>query len=66
LVGKPDGKRPLERPRRIWEDNIKMDIQAVGYRLWIGLKWLRKGHVAGTCGCGNEPSGSIKCEEFLD
>jgi hypothetical protein len=27
LVGKPEGKRPLERPRRRWEDNIKMDLQ---------------------------------------
>ena len=27
LVGKPDGKRPLGRPRRRWEDNIKMDLQ---------------------------------------
>jgi hypothetical protein len=30
LVGKPEGKRPLERSRRRWEDNIKMDIQEVG------------------------------------
>ena len=30
LVGKPDGKRPLGRPRRSWEDNIKMDLQEVG------------------------------------
>ena len=30
LVGKPEGKRPLRRPRRRWEDNIKMDIQEVG------------------------------------
>jgi hypothetical protein len=30
LVGKPEGKRPLERPRRRWEDNIKMDLQKVG------------------------------------
>ena len=29
LVGKPDGKRPLGRPRRRWEDNIKMDLQEV-------------------------------------
>jgi len=29
LVGKPEGKRPLGRPRRRWEDNIKMDIQEV-------------------------------------
>ena len=30
LVGKPEGKRPLERPRRRWENNIKMDLQEVG------------------------------------
>ena len=30
LVGKPEGKRPLRRPRHIWEDNIKMDLQKVG------------------------------------
>jgi hypothetical protein len=39
LVGKPEGKRPLERPRRRWEDNIKTDIQEVGCgdMNWIGL-----------------------------
>jgi hypothetical protein len=30
LVGKPEGKRPLERPRRKWEDNIKLELQKVG------------------------------------
>ena len=30
LVGKPEGKRPLGRPRRGWEDNIKIDLQEVG------------------------------------
>jgi hypothetical protein len=30
LVGKPEGKRPLRRPRRRWKDNIKMDLQEVG------------------------------------
>ena len=30
LVGKPEGKRPLGRPRHRWEDNIKMDLQEVG------------------------------------
>jgi hypothetical protein len=30
LVGKPEGKRPLGRPRRRWEDNIKMDLQEAG------------------------------------
>jgi hypothetical protein len=32
LVGKPEGKRPLGRPRRSWEDNIKMDLQEVEYK----------------------------------
>ena len=37
LVGKPEGKRPLGRPRRRWEDNIKMDIQVVGCG---GIDWI--------------------------
>ena len=39
LVGKPEGKRPLGRPRRRWVDNIMMDLQEVGcgYVDWIGL-----------------------------
>ena len=39
LVGKPEGRRPLERPRRRWVDNIRMDLQEVGcgYMDWIGL-----------------------------
>jgi len=39
LVGKPEGKRPLGRPRRRWLDNIRMDLQDVGcgYMDWIGL-----------------------------
>ena len=39
LVGKPEGKRPLARPRRRWVDNIRMDLQEVerGYMDWIGL-----------------------------
>ena len=39
LVGKPEGKRPLGRPRRRWEDNIRIDHQEVGlgYEDWIGL-----------------------------
>jgi len=43
LVGKPEGKRPLGRPRRRWEDNIKMDLQDVGCGVWTGLSWLRIG-----------------------
>ena len=39
LVGKPEGKRPLRRPRRRWVDNIGMDLREVGcgYMDWIGL-----------------------------
>ena len=39
LVGKPEGKRPLGRPRRRWEDNIKMDLREVGCDMgdWIAL-----------------------------
>ena len=37
LAGKPEGKRPLGRPRRRWEDNIKTDLQEVGCR---GMDWI--------------------------
>jgi hypothetical protein len=43
LVGKPDLKRPLERPRCRRGDNIKMDLQDVGWGTWTGLIWLRIG-----------------------
>jgi hypothetical protein len=36
-VGKPEGRRPLGRPRRRWEDNIKMDLWKVG---WGGMDWI--------------------------
>ena len=38
LVGKPEGKRPLGRPKRRWEDNIKMDLQQVGCG---GVDWIQ-------------------------
>ena len=43
LEGKPEGKRPLGRPRRRWEDNIKMDLQEVGRGLGTGWSWHRIG-----------------------
>jgi len=43
LVGRTEGKRTLVRPRRRWEDNIKMDIQEVGWRAWTGLICRRIG-----------------------
>jgi hypothetical protein len=37
LVGTPEGKRPLGRPRRRWGDNIKMDLREIG---WDGVDWI--------------------------
>ena len=65
-MGKPEGKRPLGRPRLKWEDNIKMNLQEVGYG---GMDWVdvaQDRQVAGICECGNEPSGSKKCVNYLD
>jgi hypothetical protein len=39
LVGKPEGKRPLGRPRRRWEDNIKIDLQEVGGSCEDWMEW---------------------------
>ena len=44
----------------------KVDLQEVGCGVRTGSSWRRIGQVAGTCECGNELSGSVKCGEFLD
>jgi hypothetical protein len=36
-VGRPEGRQPLGRPMRRWEDNIKMDLQDMGWGAWTGL-----------------------------
>ena len=66
-VGKPEGRRPLGRPRRRWADNIRIDLQEMrcGYMDWIGLAqdrdlWRR------LVSAVLLPSGSVKCGEFLD
>ena len=66
LVGRPEGKRPLGRPRRRWGDNIKMDLQEVGRGCedWMELAQDRDG-VASTCEYGDEPSGSKNAGNFL-
>ncbi|KAJ4443721.1 hypothetical protein ANN_05396 [Periplaneta americana] len=58
VVGSPEGKRPLGRPRHRWEDNIKMDLREMEYnrRDWINLAEP----MAGLCEGGNEPAGSVK------
>ena len=40
-MGKPEGKRPLGRPRHRWKNNIKMDLLVVGCGVWTGSSWLR-------------------------
>jgi hypothetical protein len=62
LEGKPEGKRPLGRPRRRWEDDIKADLQEVGCG---GMNWIELAQDKDVA-TGNDPSGSIKCGEFLD
>jgi hypothetical protein len=61
LVGKPERKRPLGRPRRRWVGNIKMDLLEIG---WGGVGWIGLAQES-TCECGTEPSGSIKCWETI-
>jgi hypothetical protein len=45
LVGKPEGKRPLGRPKRRWEDNIKMNLQEVGGGRVDWMEWTGGGHL---------------------
>jgi hypothetical protein len=66
LMGRPEGRRPLGRSRRRWDDNIKMDLPDVG----LGMDWIElaqdRDRWRALCECGNETPGSIKCGEFLD
>ena len=47
LVGKPEARRPLGRPRRKWEDNIKVGLRDMGWGAWTGSIWLRIGTSGG-------------------
>jgi hypothetical protein len=65
LIGNTEGKKPLEKLRLTWKDNIKMDLKGKGYEgvesihlVQDKAQWRAEG--------GNKPSGSIKCWEFLD
>jgi hypothetical protein len=66
-VGKPEGKRPLRRPRRWWEDNVRIDLRERG---WGGLDWI---HLAqdrdqwrALVSTVINLRGSIKCWEILE
>jgi hypothetical protein len=66
LAGRPEGKRPLGRPRHRWEDGVKMDLRETGID---GANWImlaqHRGPVAGFCEHGNEPSGSIRKQQDI-
>jgi hypothetical protein len=60
LVGKPQGKRPLRRPRLRGEDNIRINLEELGGQVWNECIWLgTKGPVAVSCEHVKEPSGFI-------
>jgi hypothetical protein len=58
LLGKPEGRRPLGRPKRRWVDNIRMDLVEVG---WGYVDWIGLSKVESSCEFGIELSGSLKC-----
>ena len=63
-VGKPEGKRPLGKPKRRWEDIIKVELQEVECG---GMDWTEYAQdSAVTFECGNELSSSIKRGEIFD
>jgi hypothetical protein len=58
LVGKPEGKKPLGRTRRRWEDGIRMDLRKFGWGCRMDPVGSRQGPVAGSCNYGDETSES--------
>jgi hypothetical protein len=63
LVGRPEGKRPLGRPRHRWEDNIKMDLREIGID---GANWIQLAQDRvqwWVCVSSNEPLGSIRKQD---
>jgi hypothetical protein len=67
LVGIPEGKRPLRRPRHRWEDIIRNDLRGTGWEdCGLDSCGLGSGPVLDSCERSNEPSGSMKEGKFLD
>jgi len=62
-MGKPEGKRQLGRPMRLWEGNINMYLKERG---WKGIEWIYLAQKSNKWRAhGSVPSGSTKCAEFL-
>jgi hypothetical protein len=66
LVRKPEEKEKLESPRRLWNDNIKMDLINIDGRIKLHSSVSGKGTVAGCCDHANKYTCSIKYEECFD
>jgi hypothetical protein len=67
LVEKPEGKRPLGRPWRRWEDGMRMDLGEIGWGgMLSGFNWPWKGPVACCCESGDEPSGSGSTKSIIN
>jgi hypothetical protein len=60
LVGKPEGRRPLEKSCGRWEENIKMELQEVGLWCMYWIEIAQERETASSCKRSGEPSGSIK------
>jgi len=56
-VGKPEDMRPLAVPRRRWKDNIRIDLQEVGW----GKDWIDTAQMVGSCDYGNGPQNTGNC-----
>ena len=59
LTGKPTGKRPLGRPRRRWEENIRMELEEIGSNEGNWVDSAQDRNLECPCECGIEPPGSI-------
>jgi len=66
LMRRPKGRRPIERTRHSRRIILKLILQKWDGEAWTGFLCLRIETVVGTCECDNEPSGSIKCGEFVE
>jgi len=66
LEVKPEGKRPLEDPEVDWRRILRWFFRYLNVKAWTESSWHRIEKGGGSCECGNEPSGSVKCGEFLD
>jgi len=66
LVGKPEERVHFEDPSVDGRIILRKMFRKLDVRAWTGSSWLRIKTGGVTCECGNEPSGSMKCGEFLD